>query len=566
MKKLLFSLFLLLSTTAFAQNVNNSISIKILKYEEGFNYGYYEKMIFSINNSSDDNLMMLTLKMYDYNDNSIVYYSTDVAGSYLSPNSSAQYVYNNNSGKAIVKEKAWIIEFQYLNMTTGGEMVTKKVYKPQKSISTNTSLEDISDPAVTNSGKCGASLTWTYTEATKKLTIEGTGPMTNYNSFSSVPWYYYQNNIEKIIIGPGVTSIGKNAFYGLRGLTSVTIPNSVTSIGESAFYGCSGLTSVTIPNSVTSIGERAFYRCSGLTSINIPNSVTSIGSHAFSSCSGLTSVTIPNSVTSIGERAFYGCSGLKKVIIKDIAAWCGIKFGGYYSNPLYYAEHMYSDENTEITNLAIPNGVTSIGKYAFYRCKGLTSVIIPNSVTSIEMSTFRNCSGLTSVTIPNSVTSIGDYAFEYCSGLTSITIPNSVTSIGGSAFSRCSGLTSVTIGSGVTSIGGYAFDRVDIPTIISLIENPFAIIGKTLDFRTFSQNTFNNATLYVPKGTIDKYKATEGWTDFAHIEEGNPTGINVVENIKNHNITLYDLNGRKLSEKPSHKGIYINNGKKLVVK
>ena len=118
----------------------------------------------------------------------------------------------------------------------------------------------------------------------------------------------------------------------------------------------------------------------------------------------------------------------------------------------------------------------------------------------------------------------------------------------------------------MTSIGNQAFDGVDFPTVVSLIENPFTITGKTSYNRVFTQNTFNNATLYVPKGTIDKYKATNGWKDFLFIEEGNPTGINVVENIKNHNITLYDLNGRKLSEKPSHKGIYINNGKKLVVK
>jgi hypothetical protein len=72
----------------------------------------------------------------------------------------------------------------------------------------------------------------------------------------------------------------------------------------------------------------------------------------------------------------------------------------------------------------------------------------------------------------------------------------------------------------VTSIGGSAFDGVDIPTVISLIENPFTITGKTSNYRTFSQNTFNNATLYVPKGTIDKYKATDGWKDFFFIEEG----------------------------------------------
>jgi len=138
------------------------------------------------------------------------------------------------------------------------------------------------------------------------------------------------------------------------------------------------------------------------------------------------------------------------------------------------------------------------------------SVVIPEKVTyeSVEYS----------------VTSIGNYAFSHCSGLTSVTIPNSVTSIGGFAFYGCTGLTSVTIGSGVTSIGNHAFDGVDIPTVISLIENPFTIYGKTSGYGTFSQNTFLNATLYVPKGTIEKYKATDGWKDFLFIEEGTGGG------------------------------------------
>ena len=252
---------------------------------------------------------------------------------------------------------------------------------------------------------------------------------------------------------------------------------------------------------VTSIGDDVFRECTGLTSVTIPNSVTSIGDDAFSYCRGLTSVTIGNSVTSIGNYAFFYCSGLKKVIVKDIAAWCGIKFDRSNSNPLIYAKHIYSDEDTEITNLIIPNSVTSIGDYAFDSCSGLTSITIPNSVTSIGNYAFDSCSGLTSVTIPNSVTSIGNYAFVGCYGFTSVTIPNSV-----------------------TSIGYNAFDRVDIPTVISLIENPSAIYGKTNSGRTFSQNTFNNATLYVPKGTIEKYKATGGWKDFLFIEEGTGGG------------------------------------------
>ncbi|MEE1308778.1 MAG: leucine-rich repeat domain-containing protein [Bacteroidaceae bacterium] len=212
-------------------------------------------------------------------------------------------------------------------------------------------------------------------------------------------------------------------------------------------------------------------------------SVTSIGDQAFRS-SGLTSVTIPNSVISIGNYAFFCCSGLEKVIVPDIAAWCGIAFGNVYANPLYYAKHLYSDETTEITNLIIPNSVTSIGEYTFYRCSALISVTIPNSVTSIGESTFEGCSGLTSVTIPNSVTSIGIYAFFDCSGLTSITIPNSVTSIRRYAFYGCSGLTSVTIPNTVTSIEENAFcgcsglTSVTIPNSVTSIGN-YAFEGCT---------------------------------------------------------------------------------------
>ncbi len=145
--------------------------------------------------------------------------------------------------------------------------------------------------------------------------------------------------------------------------------------------------------------------------------------------------------------------------------------------------------------MTIPNSVTSIGNSAFWGCSGLTSVTIPNSVTSIGNSAFRNCSGLTSVTIPNSVTSIGGHAFYNCSSLTSVTIPNSVTTIGDSAFSGCTGLTSV----------------------ISKMENPCLITNYCFPF-----DVFDNVTLYVPKGTTDKYKSTYAWNEFLHIVEGSP--------------------------------------------
>ncbi len=250
--------------------------------------------------------------------------------------------------------------------------------------------------------------------------------------------------IPAVYNGNAVTSIGNNAFAGLGGLKSIEIPDSVTSIGGYAFFSCSSLTSIEIPDSVTSIGEWAFSGCSSLTSLVIPDSVTSIGAGAFSWGSSLTSIEIPDSVTSIGDSAFSGCGGLTGVYITDMAAWYAIDFGGYYSNPLSYADNLYLN-NQLVTELVIPDGVTYIGSYAFSGCSSLTSVVIPDSVTSIGGGAFERCSSLTTIEIPDSVTSIGADAFSGCSSLTSIKIPDSVTSIGERTFSNCESLTNIIV-------------------------------------------------------------------------------------------------------------------------
>ena len=141
-------------------------------------------------------------------------------------------------------------------------------------------------------------------------------------------------------------------------------------------------------------------------------------------------VVIEDGVTSIGNKAFDSCSSLTSITIPNSVT--SIKAATFYGC-------------TSLTSITIPDGVTSIGYATFTGCSSLTSITIPDSVTSIGYATFTGCSSLTSITIPDSVTSIGYATFAGCSSLTSITIPDSVTSIGESAFSNCSSLQTISL-------------------------------------------------------------------------------------------------------------------------
>ena len=395
------------------------------------------------------------------------------------------------------------------------------------------------------------------------------------------------SSLTSVTFPEGLTSIGDNAFNGCSGLTSVTFPEGLTSIGYKAFYNCYGLTNAPIPEGVTSIGAMAFWYCD-LTSVTIPASVTSIDKwafyynsnllsvtinsdaimskvpgypyeennlsevfghqvkeliigegvtsiahHAFAKCTGLTSVTIPASLTSIGISAFGYCRSLINVQISDLTAWCNMSGDlGFASDEI----HLYLNGEEIIGDLVIPEGVTSIGNSAFYRCLGLTSVTIPSSVTSIGDGAFGGCSGLTSMTISEGVTSISNSAFMGCRSLTSVIIPSSVTSIGGSAFSGCTGLTSVTISEGVTSIGDRAFwncsslTSVTIPSSVTSIggnafsncENLEVVTCNATTVPSTNTNAFDGsyteyATLIVPDEALSDYQTTAPWSNFGTI-------------------------------------------------
>ena len=329
-----------------------------------------------------------------------------------------------------------------------------------------------------------------------------------------------------------VTRIGQWAFRNCSNLQSVVIPNSVMSIGEGAFLGNTNLQSIVIPNSVKSIGAEAFRECPNLQGIVIPNSVKTIGTEAFLGCTNLQSISMSESVANFGSLAFEQCPNLSKIEASPNNRRYSSKDGALYSksgDTLFLVPKKTAaftipstvkcigDEAfaccDSLRSIVIPNSVKRIGKAAFGVCRNLQSVNIPNSVTSIGEEAFARCENLQIIVIPNSVTRIENATFYGCRHLGNITIPNSVKHIGNGAFNGCSNLTNVVIPNSVKSIGREAFANCDVLWNLTIEAKRPPIIGEGVFYNMYDA-TFA-PTIYVPAASVEKYKAAEGWKEYA---------------------------------------------------
>ncbi len=250
---------------------------------------------------------------------------------------------------------------------------------------------------IIKSATFGEKFTWTLTKA-GTLTISGNGAMPDFSGPGEQPWNAYNNQIRKIAIGNGVTSIGSSAFYNC-GVLSAEIPSSVKTIGNNAFYK-SSIVYATIPSGVKTIGDNAFRLCQNLSAVTISKGVETIGQNAFYGCTSLTDITLPDSIGDVGAGAFFQC--------------------------------------TKMTNASFTAGSkqVTLGDNIFTECYYLMSVTLPKKIDRIGDGMFQNCKLLAGVEIPEGAASIGTNAFA-SSGVSVVIIPETVTAIEIAAFANC---------------------------------------------------------------------------------------------------------------------------------
>lgn len=330
-----------------------------------------------------------------------------------------------------------------------------------------------------------------------------------------------EKELEQVVMGEQVLSVGEAAFMGCYKLKSVTLPSQLTVISGRMFQNCSQLPHVDIPEGVETLGAFAFVNCDAITQIDIPESVTAIGDCCFQGA-GLTSVDIPDHVVTIGESVFYGCDSLTDV--KLPADLQKIKKTAFYKCPL--------------AELELPQGLVSIGKEAFYGC-GLTELELPAGLTTMDSGALNGLRDLTTIKVAEdnrSFVSVNGVLFT-ADMSTMVTYPSGKTG------------ESYIIPDGVSKLGLYAFyyaplTDIYLPADITAVSRYSFYYCENLQGLYFYGNAPEeiSSAVYAPGYTPPTVYYTEGATGWAETWNGCPTAVWTPESTATYTVT-YDSQG-----------------------
>ncbi len=301
---------------------------------------------------------------------------------------------------------------------------------------------------------------------------------------------------------------------------SISVPPHVRHLGMMAFGFCGHVTSISLPEGLESIGDFAFNCCSAVNNIIIPSTVTSIGICPFSYCPQLTNLNIASGNThyvldglmlySSGYDTLVSChkSGATVTLNPNVKVLGGFK------------------NNTWVRNIDIPESVTDILDNCFNGCQ-ITTIALPTHLRSIGRKAFSENDRLTNVTMPQTLLTIGQGAFEHCYSLTSIVIPDSLRVISKEAFNSCIKLSSVSWGDAVEEIGDYAFWAMGQMSSTHITELNLPISLRKVGECAFGacNNNLRYVHFYGPVDTLGDAVFSGANLEFITFSAGNPPAI-----------------------------------------
>ena len=373
-------------------------------------------------------------------------------------------------------------------------------------------------------------------------------------------------------IPDGVLTIGEEAFDYAK-IANVTIPNTVLTIESYAFENCKNIQTLTIPNSVTTIGGSAFNGCDKLDNVTMSSEVSSIESFAFGSCKNLRKFYIGANVCNINKLAFYNCQSLQEFEVDENSIFFTVDAGILYTKNMEELVKcpmaLYAEE------YIVPNGVKEIRAEAFASCTNVKRFYLPETLTTIGECAFENCN-MASIRIPLTVTSIGNSAFNNCDKLEYLVFPEGIDEIGSMVLHGCQYLSYVYIPEGVKSFGMWAI--ADCPNLtmincqikdIDKVTVHYDSYGNYYDAFEKIPSDCNWLVPASPNGPNEDYyanlyKAQPWWVSTWMPIPDAIISVNTDE--KTDNMPWYNLQGVRLQHKPIQPGIYLHQGRKVMIK